>query len=373
MPASMMQRPLAVVDSALRRGTSPLAGFAVGVKFVSTSLRQSTGRAAAILLGGLFLAACNSSGGGLFGAGPKPAPVALVETDQPADAKPLVHPVSNSSIPVLVNDVPITAYDISQRVKLSRLGGGKATQQGAMEELIDETLEMIEAQRRGYTVPEGQVDGAYASIAQRLKLSPDGLTKALGTQGIDGSSLKKRLRAQIAWQALVQRRTTQKAAVKSEEVTAAIASKGDPSTLKITEYTLQQIIFVVPSGSSAGLLQQRRREAEAFRQRFAGCDQSLAQAKLLRGVVVKDIGRRDSTQLNDPQGEKVMATAVGKTAPPNQTDQGVELIAVCATRDIQSTSAARAEAENDLYLKQAADLGKDYLKELRDRAIISYR
>ncbi len=369
----MTQRASYVVDSALGHDASPSARFIFGVRSVSSTLRQSAGSAAAIVLCGLLLAACNSSGGGMFGNKPTPAPAALVATDESADAKPLVHPVSNSSIPVLVNDVPITAYDIGQRTKLSRLGGGKATQQAAMEELIDETLQMIEAQRRGLAVPEAQVDAAYASIAQRLKLTPPGLTKALGSQGIDGSSLKKRLRAQIAWQQLVQRRTAQKASVKSEEVTAAIASKGDPSALKITEYTLQQIVFVVPSGSSAGLFQQRRREAEAFRQRFAGCDQSLAQAKLLRGVVVKDIGRRDSTQLVDPQGQKVMETPSGKTAPPNQTDQGIELIAVCNTRDIQSTSAARAEAENDLYLKQAADLGKDYLKELRDRAIISYR
>jgi hypothetical protein len=33
----------------------------------------------------------------------------------------------------------------------------------------------------------------------------------------------------------------------------------------------------------------------------------------------------------------------------------------------------RADVENSLYLKQAEGLGKDYLKELRDRAIIEYR
>ena len=49
------------------------------------------------------------------------------------------------------------------------------------------------------------------------------------------------------------------------------------------------------------------------------------------------------------------------------------MIAVCTTRDIQSTAAVRSEVEDQLLLKQSADLGKDYLKELRDRAIIEYR
>lgn len=322
----------------------------------------------------LLLSACNSSGGGgLFGGGQKAAPAALAITDEPADTKPLTHPVSNSSIPVLVNDVPITAYDIGQRVRIMKLGGGKATQQAAMEELIDETLEMIEGERRHVIVPDAQVDGAFASIGQRLKLSPPAFAKALAGEGIDASSLKKRLRAQMTWQQLVQQRTLSKAQIKGADITAALADKGDPNALKITEYTLQQIVFVVPTGSPTSLFAQRRREAEAYRGRFAGCDQSLAQAKLLRGVVVKDIGRRDSSQLVGPGGDAIAKTPVGKASPPNQIEQGIELIAVCATRDIQSTSVARDAVENDLYLKQAAGFGKDYLKELRDRAIISYR
>ena len=116
-------------------------------------------------------------------------------------------------------------------------------------------------------------------------------------------------------------------------MTAALASKGDPSALKITEYTLQQIVFVVPSG----LVRRTRSRSAGARPRPSasasrGCDQSLAQAKPLRGVVVKDIGRRDITPAQRPAGRRRSGkTPAGKTAPPNQTDQGIELIAVCAT------------------------------------------
>jgi peptidyl-prolyl cis-trans isomerase SurA len=307
------------------------------------------------------------------------APAAAAAPEAPAETptapiRGLTKTISNSSIPILVNDVPITAYDISQRLKLMRLGGAKgATQKAAIEELIDETLEMIEAERRGVAVPDGQANAAFASIASRVKMSPDQFARALGSQGVDASSLKKRLKAQIAWQQLVQRRTQLKASVKTEDVTAALLEKGNPDAMTIREFTLQQIVFVVPSGSPPGVYVQRKREAEAFRQRFPGCERSLDEAKKLRGVVVKDIGRRDSTQLDGPEGEAIQKVAAGKTAPATQTKQGIEIIAVCSTRDIQSTSAVRADVENSLYLKQAEGLGKDYLKELRDRAIIEYR
>ena len=316
------------------------------------------------------LAACDGGGlSDLFDNGSKTGPVVTGKTEMP-DIPTLK---AGSSIAVLVNEDPITNYDISQRRKLMQLGGAKSSEKLATDELIDETLQMYEARKRGLKVDDAQVNGAYASIAQNLKISVSSLDKALAAQGIDPSSLKKRLRAQLSWQYLVQRRTQEKAQVKTEDVTSALLAKGDLSQMTLTEFTLQQIVFVVPQGSSSALYSQRKREAEAFRQRFKGCDQSLEQAKQLRGVVVKSIGRRDSTQLNGPQGEDIKKTKAGGTASPVQTDQGIEVVAVCATRQVQSTAAARAEVTSDLYLKQAKDLGKDYMAELRKAAIIEYR
>jgi peptidyl-prolyl cis-trans isomerase SurA len=332
-----------------------------------------------VIASALLLTGCGGGGlGDLFGGGgSKPtaaaaAPPGTTVVDTTVAAGP-PRPTGKSSIAVLVNEDPITHYDIQQRVKLMRLGGAKPTEKIAIDELIDETLMLYEGRKRSIAVSQGQVDDAFASIGENMKLSPAQLTQALAQQGIDAGSLKRRLRSQITWQYLVQRRTQQTAKVTSKDVMDALLAKGDPSQLKITEFTLQQIVFVVPKDSPPAIYTQRRREAEAFRLRFQGCDKSLALAKDLRGVVVKEIGRRDSTQLNGPEGEAVKKTPVGKTSPPTQFDQGIEVVAVCATRDVQSSSAARAEITNDFYLKQSKDLGKDYLAELRKGSIVEYR
>ena len=70
--------------------------------------------------------------------------------------------------------------------------------------------------------------------------------------------------------------------------TAAMFAESGSGEIKTTEYTLKPIIFVVPKGSSAGLDDQRRREAEAFRGRFAGCDGVVEQARQLKEVVVRE-------------------------------------------------------------------------------------
>ena len=318
------------------------------------------------------LAACGSGGlGDLFddGSNKVTGPPVTGNTQMP-DIPTLK---GASSIAVLVNETPITNYDISQRQKLMALGGAKTSSKIATDELIDDALEMYEGRKRGVKAPEDRVQGAFASIAQNLKMNPDQLTKALASRGIEASTLKQRLRVQLTWQYLVQQRTQSKAQVKSQDVTTALMAKGDPNQMTLNEYMLQQIVFVVPKSSPAALYAQRRREAEAFRQRFQGCDQSLAQAQQLRGVVVKDIGRRDATQLSGPEGEDIKKTEVGHTASPSQMDQGIEVIAVCSIKQVQSTAAARAEVTNSLYSNQAKDLGKDYLDELRKAAIIEYR
>ena len=78
----------------------------------------------------------------------------------------------NSSIAVLVNDQPITQYDIKQRAALMRVGGASGGEKAATDELIDETLKMYEAAKRGVNVPDGRIDAAYASIANNLKMTP---------------------------------------------------------------------------------------------------------------------------------------------------------------------------------------------------------
>jgi len=281
---------------------------------------------------------------------------------------------SNSPIPVLVNDKPITRFDIDQRIKLMRLGGGSASREAATKELIDEQIQLNEAERLSYRVPDEQVDGAYSSVAGGLKLTPAKLDQALRAEGIQPATLKRRLRGQITWRALVDRYLRRQAAQLSHsDIAAELLSDGSSESIILKEYFLKRIVFVVPKGSSESRYTQRRSEANAFRQRFKGCETVLEQARALKEVVVQDIGRRSDDQLSGRDGEAIKKTKEGKTTSPNRIQEGVELIAVCRIREIQSTAAAEAALSSKYALEQADDLGADYLKELREAAIIEYR
>jgi peptidyl-prolyl cis-trans isomerase SurA len=280
---------------------------------------------------------------------------------------------AQSSIRVLVNGDIITSYDISQRARMLPLFGAKGGEKAATDELIDETLKLQEARKRGVRVSDEQVDATFASMGKDRKLSAKQLANELSRVGVAADSMKRWIKAQMIWKQLVQARVRREGQVKSSDIMAAMLEKGSPEDITMTEYSLQQIIFVVPSGSSPSYVAQRRREAEGFRLRFPGCEGSFAQAKALKGVVVKDAGRRDTTQLKGAQGDEIRETETGKTTRPFQSESGIELVAVCSKRDFKSNAAARTEVESQLKLEQAKELGQDYLKELREAAVIQRR
>jgi peptidyl-prolyl cis-trans isomerase SurA len=280
---------------------------------------------------------------------------------------------AQSSIKVVVNGDIVTSYDIAQRTRLLPLFGVKGGEKKATEDLIDDTLKLQEARKYRLVASDRQVDGIFASMGKERNLSEKQLAQELSRIGIEADTMKRWIKAQVTWRELVQAKVRREGQIKSADIMSAMLEKGNPDAMTQTEYRLQQIIFVVPSGSSKNYVAQRRREAEGFRLRFPGCENSLAQAKTLKDVVVRDLGRREARQLRGAQGEEIQKTDVGKATRPFETDHGIELVAVCTKRDFQSNSAVRAEVETQLKLEQAQQLGQEYLKELRDKAIIQYR
>ena len=88
---------------------------------------------------------------------------------------------AHAAIKVIVNDVPITDYDISQRsrlITLTQRKSGAAAKRQAEQELIDDQIKLGEAERVGVEVSQSEVDSAYSNIARNVKMSPAQLNKA---------------------------------------------------------------------------------------------------------------------------------------------------------------------------------------------------
>jgi peptidyl-prolyl cis-trans isomerase SurA len=285
---------------------------------------------------------------------------------------------AQSAIKVVVGDQPITTYEISQRAKFLQLTqrATNATKL-ATDELIDEKLQLAEARKRGIVVSEAEVNDAYASIASRLKMSPDQLTKGLRSAGVDAKTFKDRLRAQIAWGKVVREKFRATVAVSEQDVIAALQSKVEPGKAQdkatTTEYEVTQVIFVVPAKAAASVAAQRQKEAEQLRGRFTSCAEGLAFAKGLKEVVIKPLGRRLQSELSDENLKMLDELTVGRLTAPQRTENGVEMVALCDKRVINSDAAARAEIEGELLDEQGQLMSRRYLRDLKRNAVIEYK
>lgn len=245
-----------------------------------------------------------------------------------------------TEVAVVVNGQPVTTFQIRQRaafLKLRRESGNLTKK--ATDELVDEALKSQEMRRRGVSIPDQAVEQAFENFAQQNKLTVPQLTEVLSRAGFSARSFKDYIRIQMGWGQAVQASLRSNDALSEQDVVQKMLAQGGkkPST---TEYTLQQVIFVVPPDERASLLSRRKREAEGMRSRLQGCERTYDIAKQLVDVTVRDLGRVAAPELPPRWKDAIENAKAGKTTPVQETERGAEFIAVCNTRQISDDKSA---------------------------------
>jgi peptidyl-prolyl cis-trans isomerase SurA len=278
---------------------------------------------------------------------------------------------SAQQIVVVVNGDPITALDIEQRTKLMQISGQKtATRQQVLEELINEKLKVKEAKKYGLEVPDSEVDQSFATMASRMRSTPEQLTQALSKAGIHVNTLKARIRADMTWQQLVRGRYQSILQVGEKDLLATASTEESVGY----DFTLRPILFFAPSGSDAKVIEGRKREAEALRARFNNCDEGIAFARALKDVAVRDQVSRSSADMPVELRKVLDGMEIGKLTPPEVTKFGVEMFAICRKKESAAgNTPGRRKARETVMAERFEQQSKKYLQEVRRGAMIEFR
>lgn len=289
--------------------------------------------------------------------------------------------VSAQSIRVVVNGEAVTSNEIATRARFLRMvernTTGASVERSAMEELVDERLKLQEAKRVGIEVSQAQVENAFAGIASRLKITPAQLAQGLAAQGVSAETVKSRIRTQMVWQQLVVGRFSTSISISDSQIVDALAKKdggkaaSDGSTGTTAEYTIRQIILIVPAkGGDAGA---RTREAEALRGRASGCEALVDTVKPIKEAMVKNLGKRTADELPEAFRDELSKTPVGKLTKPSRTAVGVEMLMICEKRDLSGDFSVRSKVEDELRNKEGEVFSRRYMNDLRRIAVIEYK
>ena len=285
-----------------------------------------------------------------------------------------VSPLLAQSIACMVNGEPITGLDIEQRTKLNFLTTRKQmSRQEVLDELTNEKVKIKEAKRFGVDPSASDVDQAYTGMSQRMRLSPEQLTKSLESQGIRPDTLKSRLKAEMVWGSLVRGRFKESLQVGEKDVAAAAQEGGEPTQTEAFEYKLQPIVLIVPRGSAPAAVDLRRKEAETVRERVQTCEQANSYFKSMQNAAIRETVTKTSADIPGPLRELLDKTPVGRLTPPEVTKQGVEMVALCDRKPTKIDTPKKREIREKMFAQKYEAKQKAYLNDLRKAAMIECR
>ncbi len=287
----------------------------------------------------------------------------------------LPSPSRAQNIVVMVNGDPITDFDIEQRTKLDQLSTQKTPgRQEVINELIDDKVKIKEGKKYGVDPGVSDINQSYDSTAQRMRVTPDQLTKMLESKGIRPETLKSRMRAEMVWGSLVRGRFKEKLLVGERDVAQAVqAQTGEKLQVEGTEYKMQPIVLIVPRGSTAAFLETRKKEAESYRARVGSCEEANSLFRSTPNATIRDTVTKTTAELPEPLRKVLDDTPIGRLTAPEMTKNGIEMVVLCSRKPTMIDTPKKREVREKMYQEKYEKTQKAYLDELRKAAMIEYR
>ena len=293
----------------------------------------------------------------------------------------------------IVNDVPITELDISQRISLMKTLGdlpeGEASRKKALQSLVDDVIKLAEAKRLHMDASDAEITKQIAHVAGGLKTTPDGLVKKLAEQDIGPDTFRRYIAAQTGFNRIIAGKYRADIIIKPEDIDRKMADiqqkadarmteiKNDPRMKAVTVYTIMEINLPVEEGD-AQLLQARAVEAVQVARQFTGCKNTKAAASGVFNVKFGKTVEADASRLPKPMKAALDKAGAGKTIGPMRSKNGIQLLAFCGVRKIapqlpKFEMPTRQQVENVLVNEKFDTYEETYMKDARSKIYVEYR
>ena len=273
--------------------------------------------------------------------------VAVAQTVTPP-AEPATAPAQDEAqllggVAAVVNDEVISLSDVGQRARLLLISLGvqpstESLQQvlpRALEDLIDERLQLQKAKEFELEVSDDDINGSLADMAAQNGTDIETLINSLTSSGINPDTLKEQLRAEIAWRRIMSGRYGSRIRISQLQIDSMLDRlKSDAGK---TRYQLAEIFLYAPSDQDKAQVMEGanvivQQVSQGARFELAAQQYSNSPTAAVGG----DLGWVSPNEL-DPQVQEVLA----QVQPPALTtpipvDDGIYIYAVRAKQDAAS-------------------------------------
>lgn len=235
-------------------------------------------------------------------------------------------------------------------------------------------MKIKEGKKYGVDPGVSDINQSYEGMAQRMRISPDQLTKSLEVKGVRPETLKSRMRSEMVWTSLVRGRFKEKLLVGEKDVADKVREGGnDQLQIEGTEYKMQPIVLIVPRGSSPAFLETRQKEAEGYRTRVTSCEEANSLFRSTPNATIRETVTKTTADLPESLRKVLDDTPIGHLTAPEVTKQGIEMVVVCARKPTTIDTPKKREIREKMYSEKYEKTQKAYLEEVRKAAMIEYR
>ena len=238
-------------------------------------------------------------------------------------------------IAAVVNEDVISAYDLSQRVRMVMVTGRipdtpenrRRLAEQVLRNMIDEQLQLQEAKRLNIRVTEEEIDRLLAKLNEQNKVPPGTLEAVLKRADIDINALRAKLRADDAWGKILREKLHQQVFISDEEVDEEL--KRLQAVQHLPRHRVAEIFLPVDNPDSE---RQVRELADRLMQQIrAGADfAALARefSQSASAAVGGDLGWVTKGQLDAEIDQVIATTPERQVAGPVQTLAGYHILLV---------------------------------------------
>lgn len=341
------------------------------------------------------------------------------------------HPATAQNIVVLVNDEPITSFDVSQRQRWAALTGGNfgermkahltgdavnqrfrqmmmaanprsqeeaqqaaerikkeliedakrrvladgggSTRKAAINSLIEDKLKLQAAKKLDIKISDKEVEENLAARAggegAEKKAKLEEFYQRFEKDGIYRKTIQEIFRVQLAWRDAIRR-------VYGPRIQSMMASIPDatpaPSQSDM-HFNVRVLKLAVKDTNDQKAVGERMLEAENLKNKFTSCSQLPKEATLVAGATVKTVEKVKLTYFPKDVQPLIEKASEGQMTPPVLIGSAVELYAVCQKGVIAKPNAQQAAQKPDLRQQEYERFSRSYLQNLKEKAAIDYR
>ena len=331
---------------------------------------------------------------------------------------------SAQSVVVLVNDEPITTYDVAQRQRFLAVTSGLgdrmraklksdetkeafqayikeqqpkskeeaqelqkkfvaqiqqqvvasasgAARKDAIEQLIDERLMLQAAKEQKIVVTDAEVNESLTRMAQggSNKNTLEEFLDQFKQQGINPATLKERIRAQTAWREVV--RQVYGSRVRSSVSTTT--STDDPASSAGTVVDVEIVKFPMPANADQKVVAQSLVAVEQIRKRFSTCAALPAIVKEVSGATLQSVKQGKIEDFRGDVRTALSKAKAGEMTPPIISAGAIESHALCTKKVSVASGKTEKKSESKDKIQEEFQLySRRHLKDVKDRALLKY-